>query len=276
MTFLFLLSAMFASAFGLTDLEVADQEAQSDDVNAREAGGDLALDDEPELVDPEVYLAGGRGDDVLGGGTGNDTLFGEAGADTLEGGSGDDLLFGGSDDFFGDDWNHQPGEMDLHGNDGDVLIGGAGDDTLYVGPNGQATGGEGADTFKAIALGYFGTHEAAEITDFDTGEDTIEIDYALHEGVYTSDFATEDAVDSFLMTYDADADQTVLELDGQQILTLVGDQTDLSVAFYDGETDAAAPIWLDVEGNVIPATEGEAANVILTARALQDLVGEGR
>ena len=56
MTFLFLLSAMFASAFGLTDLEGSDQQALSEDVNAPGAGGDLALDDEPELVDPEVAV----------------------------------------------------------------------------------------------------------------------------------------------------------------------------------------------------------------------------
>lgn len=268
MTFLFLLSAMFASAYGLVDLDGTDQPAQTEDETSPEA------DQEVEIVDLDQYLTGGRSDDVIDGGIGDDTLFGAAGVDTLEGGRGDDLLFGGSDEFYSDDWNHQPGEMDLYGKDGDVLLGGEGDDTLYVGPNGQATGGDGADTFKAIGLGYFGDHVASEITDFNAAEDQLEIDYALHAGVYTSDFSTADAVDTFLITYDDAADQTMVEIDGQEVLALTGDHSDITVAFYDGETDPAAPVWLDVEGNEIPASEGESATLILTARSLQDLVGE--
>ncbi|CUH69868.1 Hemolysin, chromosomal [Thalassovita autumnalis] len=269
MTFLILLSAMVAGAVGLTDLDESDQEAQSDDVETPEVEGD-----EVEIItDLDLYLTGGRGDDVLGGGTGDDTLFGAEGADTLNGGHGDDLLFSGSDVLFTEEWNHQPGEISLTDNDGDVLNGGEGNDTIYVGPNSTATGGEGDDLFVAYADNYFGTNEAAEITDFTAGKDTLEIDFALHQGVYTTDFSTEDAVDTFMMTHDAETDTTVVELDGDEVLHLNGDQTDLTVAFYDAETDAEAPIWLDVEGNEISEEEGEAADLILVARTLEEIAG---
>lgn len=273
MTLLILISAMMAGAYGMTaldDADQADQETHSDDVEASEA----TQQDDQQIMDLAELLNGGRGDDVLAGGSGDDTLFGSDGADTLDGGQGDDLLFSGSDDFYRDDWNHQPGEISLTDNDGDVMDGGEGDDILYVGPNATATGGEGADTFKAYADNYFGDNEAAVITDFTVGEDKLEIDYALHEGVYTTDFSTKDAVDSFMIEHDADTDTTVVELDGDEVLRLNGDQTAMTVAFYDAETDADAPVWLDVEGNEITAEEGEAADLILTARPLEALVGE--
>ncbi|CUH85163.1 calcium-binding protein [Thalassovita mediterranea] len=273
MTLLILLSAMMAGTLSLVDTNDADQvdqDAQSDDVDAPET----AQQDDQQIMGLDELLNGGRGDDVLGGGTGNDTLFGADGADTLNGGQGDDLLFSGSSDYFSDDWNHQPGEISLTDNDGDVMNGGEGDDTLYVGPNATATGGEGADTFKAYADNYFGDNEAAVITDFTIGEDNLEVDYALHQGVYTTDFDTQDAVDTFMITHDAETDTTIVELDGDEVLRMNGDQTAMTVAFYDAETNADAPVWLDVEGNEITAAEGEAADLVLTARPLDALIGE--
>ena len=274
-TFLLMLGTLLMSSYALADVstEASPQEDQGSDVDS-EVSDDDASQSVPETSSLDVYLSGSRADDQLVGGAGDDTVFGQEGIDTLLGGEGDDVLFGGSDELLSDNWNHQPGELSLVGSDGDVLQGGAGDDTLYLGPNGTATGGAGADSFVAYALGYFGDNEAVEITDFTTGEDSLEIDFAVHAGYYTTDFSTEDAIDSFLASYDEANDSTVIEVDDQEVVRLNGDQTDLQVAFYDGETDTANPVWRDVEGNEISPEEGEAADLILVARALQDLIGE--
>ncbi|MFC3692680.1 calcium-binding protein [Chenggangzhangella methanolivorans] len=97
-------------------------------------------------------LEGNGGNDKLYGGSGNDDLEGDSGNDTLEGGSGNDELDGGS------------------GND--VLKGGKGNDELDGGiGNDILTGGKGFDTFK------FERFDGADtITDFKSGQDTIEFD----------------------------------------------------------------------------------------------------
>lgn len=278
MSLLLMLGTLLMSSYALAEFSTdADpQEAQGTDLadGVEDIGAEDTSQSVPETASLDVYLSGDRANDVLVGGAGNDTLFGEEGIDTLLGGEGDDVLFGGSDALFEENWTHQPGEMTLGGNDGDLLEGGAGNDTLYVGPNGTASGGAGADHFVAYAVGYFGENEAVEITDFTAGEDSLEIDFAVHTGYYTEDFSTEDAIDSFLSTYDEAANTTIIEVDGQHVLSLNGDQTALRVAFYDGETDTSSPVWRDVEGNEISVEEGEAADIILVARALQDVIGE--
>jgi Ca2+-binding RTX toxin-like protein len=266
---------MMAGAYGMTATQDSEEPDTSTDESAEDAGAsDAQQDTALNIVPLDQYLNGGRNDDVLDGGIGNDTLFGADGADTLNGGQGDDLLFSGSNELYTNDWNHNPGEISLTDTAGDVLNGGEGDDTLYVGPNSTATGGEGNDTFKAYADNYFGANKAAEITDFTRGEDKLEIDYALHSGVYTTDFSTEDAVNTFMIRYDADADTTTVELDGDDVLKLKGDHSAMTVAIKDAETNKDAPVWLDVEGNEISAAEGARADLILTARTLEALSGE--
>ena len=83
---------------------------------------------------------------------------------------------------------------------------------------------------------------------------------------------TEDAVNGLLSSYDEETDTTLIEIDGEEVVTLNGDQTGLSIAFHD-DVDGDQ-IWLDIEGNPISAEEGASADIILCARDLQDVVGE--
>ena len=116
-------------------------------------------------------IDGNGGDDKIYGGTsvdgGNDTLNGNAGNDTISGGDGRDIITGGADN--------------------DILTGGAGNDTI-TGDAGQddMTGGTGNDTFvwdgSADATGNDATNNADVITDFKTGEDTIDLSTAGNDG----------------------------------------------------------------------------------------------
>ena len=62
---------------------------------------DLSADDFDGLTDPDMYLPGTEGRDVLIGGSGNDTISGRGGNDTIHGAGGNDSLNGGlgSDEF---------------------------------------------------------------------------------------------------------------------------------------------------------------------------------
>jgi Ca2+-binding RTX toxin-like protein len=116
-------------------------------------------------------INGGGGDDKIYGGTsldnGNDTLNGDAGNDTISGGDGKDIISGGADN--------------------DILTGGAGNDTI-TGDAGQddMTGGSGNDTFtwdgSADTTGNDAANDADVITDFKTGEDTIDLSTANDSG----------------------------------------------------------------------------------------------
>ncbi|CUH63316.1 Hemolysin, chromosomal [Thalassovita gelatinovora] len=227
-----------------------------------------------EQVEAGEWLTGGNGADDLTGTNGDDSIFGGEGADTIEGGAGDDALFSGNDASYSDDWNHYPGELTRVDDAGDVLNGGAGNDELWLGQGTVATGGEGDDLFHVFGATYPQGADAAEITDFTAGEDQLEIDFPVHEGYYTEDFTTEDAINGLLSSYDEETDTTVIEIDGEEVVAMNGDQTDLSIAFYDDVSGSGAPVWLDVEGNAMTAEDGEAADIILCARALQDVIGE--
>lgn len=155
-------------------------------------------------------LSGLGGKDALFGEAGNDNLDGGAGNDLLSGGygndsigdfdGGNDLLFGGAGD---DRLSDSSGNNRLYGEDGndslqafggnDTLVGGAGNDTLdgtFGNNRGQKeidvlTGGAGKDTFilrDAVARGFAGpsyigagNDDYALITDFNKGEDIIEL-----------------------------------------------------------------------------------------------------
>ncbi|NEO64641.1 MAG: hypothetical protein F6J98_31230, partial [Moorea sp. SIO4G2] len=109
----------------------------------------------------EDTLSGGSGNDSLRGGSGNDTLSGGSGNDSLRGGSGNDSLSGGlgQDTIVGvDPTSSNPGINEI-----DTLTGGAGADTFVLGDsnNPYYVGGGAADY--------------AEITDFVSGTDTIQL-----------------------------------------------------------------------------------------------------
>lgn len=108
-------------------------------------------------------LFGNEGDDLVEGGEGHDILLGGAGADVLDGGPGNDVLNGTFGDHFGNDQDA-----------GDTLLGGGGDDSILLGNGDVATGGTGEDLFTG------GDHiddAAGHITDFNPGEDRIEVIY---------------------------------------------------------------------------------------------------
>ena len=104
------------------------------------------------------------GDDLLQGGAGDDSAHGGDGADSLSGGAGDDALHGnlGNDRLDG-------------GAGADTLFGGWGDDTIRAGAADVVTGGEGRDVIMLDGQGIAG--EAAEIMDFQPGEDSLLILY---------------------------------------------------------------------------------------------------
>lgn len=94
-------------------------------------------------------IYGGEGDDTINGQDGNDTLFGDLGSDSINGGKGNDVIDGGDGD--------------------DTLIGGAGSDTL--------TGGSGSDLFVFNSKPSKKVQDT--ITDFEHGEDLIQLDDAV-------------------------------------------------------------------------------------------------
>lgn len=274
MTFLLMLGTLLVGSYAMVGDAAADADA---DVVPTDAEDEIVVDPsveaQAEFVSLDVFLNGTNDDDALSGGEGDDTIFGDAGTDTLNGGAGDDVLYSGNNQSFGDEWNHYVGDLTRVDNAGDELNGEEGDDTLWVGANGVATGGEGADTFHTFAgTNPFG--EAAEITDFTAGEDSLEIDFPIHESYYTEDFGTQDAIDTLMSNYDAASDTTLITMEDQEVVRLNGDQTGLSISFFDNATDTANPVWLDVEGVEMTEEAGQAADIILIARELQDIVGE--
>jgi Ca2+-binding RTX toxin-like protein len=126
-----------------------------------QAGTDFIIGDDGKDEDStgrgEDYVDGNGGRDVIRTGAGNDVAIGGTGTDSLAGGAGDDTLLG------------EGGSDMIKGGDGeDQIDGGAGDDWL--------SGGKHADTF-VFSLGS----GRDEITDFDAGEDMI--DLSGYEGI---------------------------------------------------------------------------------------------
>ena len=145
-------------------------------------------------------LVGGLGADSLNGGLGNDILQGGSQNDILRGGGGNDLVQGGNDrdSMFGDAGNDQlignwgndtlfgglGNDRLLAGSDSDQLFGGAGNDFLNAyneddtldGGTGTDTliGGNGSDVFVFRDDG-----SSDRITDFQNGQDRIDIDVAF-------------------------------------------------------------------------------------------------
>ncbi|MFN6008898.1 MAG: Calx-beta domain-containing protein, partial [Microcystis sp.] len=116
------------------------------------------------------YLYGREGNDTISGNAGGDIIDGENGNDVLNGGADNDYLYGGN------------GNDTLQGTDGgtgesDYLVGGSGNDRFIL-----------ADTTKTFyddgLTATEGTSDYAEIADFSTIDDTIQlrgasIDYLL-------------------------------------------------------------------------------------------------
>jgi VCBS repeat-containing protein len=99
------------------------------------------------------------------GDTAGAALFGYGGNDALTGADNNDYLNGGS------------GNDTAHGGAGDdILDGGTGNDVL--------TGGDGNDVFLFMTTAAMGTTNADAITDFTSGEDTLQVGMALLPSAY--------------------------------------------------------------------------------------------
>lgn len=191
-----------------------------DDTLSMGAGDDAALggDGNDNLLggNGDDILSGEAGDDVIAGHGGDDILSGGLGNDILEGGYGDDTLFGGAgDDILSGDTLNDPDNM---GRGIDVIDGGAGNDNIFLGDGDIGTGGEGADIFSVYEI-MDPDQPAANITDYDAEMDQLFIQY-----YETADPVTGQVDDPELdVSYDADADLTLVTLNGQEIATLSGD-----------------------------------------------------
>lgn len=179
-------------------------------------------------------IYGGSGNDTIYGGADADVLHGEAGNDQIEGGLGNDTIYGGAgnDSILGDD-----GADTIYGDAGnDIINGGLGDDLVYGGMgNDLLTGDAGNDVFVFEARGGRDT-----ITDFTTGEDTLNIADVLigfTGGSDIHDFAR------FLDNGDGDA-QLQISARG----TGTGWQT---IAVLDGISAATLDVTIDVSTVVI-------------------------
>ncbi|HHP7229389.1 MAG TPA: CRTAC homolog protein [Xenococcaceae cyanobacterium] len=158
----------------------------------------------------EADLINGLGNrDVLRGNGGNDTLNGNEGNDRLNGGIDDDVLHGDS------------------GND--LLIGAFGNDTI--------TGGTGSDRFRLIRI----DDSIDEITDFNPGEDSLEInggnfggglvDGVLPSSQFVLGTSAVDSNDRFV--YDQNTGNFFFDVDGiggseQVLLATLSNQANIS------------------------------------------------
>ena len=181
------------------------------DVNEAVAVGGTDTADTVDGSDDADALYGAGGDDTVGGGLGDDKLGGGGGADTLDGGSGGDILFGGSGN---DELSGGTGDDVIYNGSGaDSVNGGTGSDTIWAGAGDDIlTGGTGADTF------IFGATSGNDrITDFDTSEDTLDLQYS---GAGFASLAGVEAASSET-TIDGDAG-VLIDLGGGQSVFLAG------------------------------------------------------
>ena len=170
------------------------------------------------------HITGSAGDNVLDGDQGDDTLNGGDGADTLLGGSGDDSLDGG----LGDDT--------LDGGSGNDVIAGGGGADLFIDSSGDDTlnGGDGADTFvvdykggstnvrasggndgdmDVYVLNPDRTGSDYRVTDFDVGEDFIDVGALLDASATEGFYIGEDPIKAGFLRFRNDAGDAVLEWD---------------------------------------------------------------
>ena len=125
-------------------------------------GADIIALASSTFVLGDLYVDGGRGDDILWGNSGNDTILGNEGDDRIDGGPGNDNLVGG------------PGN--------DIITGGAGDDTVDGGTdddrldgnagNDMVFGRDGNDTLVYTLTENIGD---ADVYDGGTGTDALEL-----------------------------------------------------------------------------------------------------
>lgn len=157
----------------------------------------------------------------------------------------------------------------------------AGDDTLMIGPDAVATGGAGADTFATIDLDFNTMTDApnapGHITDFTPGEDVIEVSFAANGpgdgGVFLSqDEAVDRIASGFEIVQAAGSAQTVIQLNGNPVLTLEGQPAGLTMVFRD--SGGGGDTWLDANGDPITEDQARTADIIMVPRSDATLFGD--
>lgn len=71
-----------------------------------------------------------------------------------------------------------------------------------------------------------------------------------------------------MLEYDSTTAMTTLSSDAQTLITLNGDHTAASLAFYDAPVEGTAQ-WLDADGRPLPGADARAADLILVAGHMQ-------
>ena len=172
------------------------------------AAGTISADD-IYFVGSDGEILGDSGDDLLRGGEGDDGILGLSGDDTIYGGGGGDSIHGGE------------GVDHIYGNDGD--------DLLYVGAGDHAYGGSGFDQFTVL-----NDATGAVIEDFQSGTDIVNIQYYSAEGT----LPTPD-----LTLRDTESGDTIVSLDGSDVLRIVGGGGSFSLADISLEDTIEEPSW---------------------------------
>ena len=186
-----------------------------DDIISGGQGDDRAIGDGGSDI-----ILGNEGDDTLIGRGEKDLLIGGAGEDVLYGGTGADILFGvnvAPDALSGADLAEglvQLPETDTDA--GDQLFGGYGADLFLVGSADTATGENGTDTF--IVGDWISDGNAATITDYEAGVDTITVAYR------------GDAADNLVTLGTNDAGDALIQMNGEVIARVVGAGATLTLA----------------------------------------------
>ncbi len=141
----------------LTDPNDFDGEATGAGLVGNVFRGTSEEDDIPEYNQAQTIYSGASDDEIYGGNSGTgETIYGGSGKDTIYGGNGADILYGGS------------GNDAVNGGEGkDQIIGGFGADIL--------TGDGGNDTFQYLSVIDSRGSQLDIITDFDSGNDKIDL-----------------------------------------------------------------------------------------------------
>ncbi|BBH37997.1 hypothetical protein myaer102_04770 [Microcystis viridis NIES-102] len=149
------------------------------------------------------YLYGREGNDTISGNAGADIIDGENGNDVLNGGDGYDYLYGGNGNDTLQGTNSGTGESDY-------LVGGSGSDRFIL-----------ADTTKTFyddgLTATEGTSDYAEITDFSTTDDTIQLRGSSSDYLLTVSGSTTNL---YINKPGSEADELIAYISNQTALSL--------------------------------------------------------